>query len=127
LRRILVIFGKALVGGLVLMFVGLVVLLGLSWWGSRIPPRPANISKDGVFLESVLVPFKFSTQGDWADCWEDPVTKVDRCRRTDEHGAVKFEEFFVVRWGICGFRGQFNNRCGTDRKFDYGSAYYLPA
>jgi hypothetical protein len=76
----------------VTMFAAFVALM---WWGSRPPRRPADISPTGIFLERGVVPFKFSTHGDWLDCWQDSRTNMDRCKLADENGAVKFEDVFV--------------------------------
>ena len=95
MRYALGIFGKAAAGAVVLLLVAFALFIGLVWRGSRIPPRPANISSNGVFLERGSVPFKFSTHGDWVDCWRDVSTTVARCRLADEHGTVKFEDDFV--------------------------------
>jgi hypothetical protein len=69
-------------------------------WGNRIPKRPANISPRGIFLEIGVVPFKFSTHGDWLDCWKDEKTNSDRCKYTDELGKVYFEDFVLPYEGI---------------------------
>ena len=68
--------------------------------GTRIPRRPANISSSGVFLEVGVVPFKLSTHGDWLECWKDDGANMDRCRYTDEKGAVYYEDFVLPYEGI---------------------------
>lgn len=72
------------------------VFLGLMWWGSHIPKRPANISASGIFIERGSVPFKLSTYGDWLDCWQDVRTNTDQCRLTNENGLSKFEGTFLT-------------------------------
>lgn len=72
-----------------------IVLLILMVRGTRIPKRPANISTRGVFLEVGSVPFKFSTHGDWLECWKDDEVNMDRCKYTDEKGAVYYEDFVL--------------------------------
>lgn len=95
LRHLPVVFGKALAGLVILLFGAAGAVIVLSWWGSRLPRRPSDISTNGVFLERGAVPFKFSTHGDWADCWEDFETRSIRCKVTDEAGIVKFEDVFI--------------------------------
>jgi len=77
-----------------------IVLLLLMVRGTRIPKRPANISTWGVFLEVGSVPFKFSTHGDWLECWKDDEVNMDRCKFTDEKGAVYYEDFVVPYDGV---------------------------
>jgi hypothetical protein len=77
-----------------------VSFLILAWWGSRLPKRPTNISSKGAFLEVGVVPFKFSTHGDWLECWKDAGANTDRCKYTDEKGAVQFEDFVLPYEGI---------------------------
>lgn len=84
-------------GLIVTMFV---VFLFLLEWGTRVPRRPANISSKGVFLEVGVVPFKLSTHGDWLECWKDDGANTDRCRYTDEKGAVYFEDFVLPYEGV---------------------------
>jgi hypothetical protein len=94
--RIFVIAGR-LLGLAAIAFVGFLIL---AWWGSRPPKRPANISSKGVFLEVGVVPFKFSTHGDWLECWKDTGVNMDRCKYTDEKGAVRFEDFVLPYEGV---------------------------
>ncbi len=77
-----------------------VAFLALMWWGSRIPRRPADISSRGVFLEMGVVPFKLSSHGDWLECWKDERANLDRCKYTDEKGAIYFEDFVLPYDGI---------------------------
>jgi hypothetical protein len=84
-----------LLAGLVVLGTLFFVLLALAWWGSRIPKRPSDISASGIFIERGSVPFKLSTHGDWLDCWRDSLTSTNRCRLTDERGAVMFEDTFL--------------------------------
>jgi hypothetical protein len=77
-----------------------VAFLILAWWGSRLPKRPANVSSKGAFLEVGIVPFKFSTHGDWLACWKDDRANMDRCKYTDEKGAVYFEDFVLPYEGV---------------------------
>jgi hypothetical protein len=77
-----------------------IVVLFLMQRGTRVPPRPANISSRGVFLEVGVVPFKLSTHGDWLECWKDDAANMNRCRYTDEKGAVYFEDFVLPYEGV---------------------------
>lgn len=85
----LLLLGLGLVGATCLIFMVLI------WQGSRLPPRPANISGSAAFLERGVVPFKLSTHGDWLDCWEDLKANLDRCKLADEKGDVLFEDVFL--------------------------------
>jgi hypothetical protein len=88
---------RLVLGLIVTLFI---VFLFLMEWGTRIPKRPANISSKGVFLEVGVVPFKLSTHGDWLECWKDDVANLDRCRYTDEKGAVYYEDFVLPYEGV---------------------------
>jgi hypothetical protein len=78
-----------------LVVIAFVTFLIVAWHGSRLPKRPANISPKAAFLEVGIVPFKFSTHGDWLDCWKDDRANMNRCKYTDEMGAVYYEDFVL--------------------------------
>lgn len=83
--------------------------------------RPANISSKGVFLEVGVVPFKFSTHGDWLECWKDTAINMDRCKYTDEKGAVRFEDFVLPYEGVSPVpEGELVIDAGRTTSFHYG-------
>ena len=74
----------------------LLILIGVFWWTSRPPRRPAGLSANALYIERGVVPFKLSsTPGDWIDCWFDQHQQIDRCKITDETGKLEFEDVFV--------------------------------
>jgi hypothetical protein len=77
-----------------------IVFLFLIQRGTHVPRRPANISSRGVFLEVGVVPLKLSTHGDWLECWKDDGANADRCRYTDEKGAVYYEDLVLPYEGV---------------------------
>jgi hypothetical protein len=63
------------------------------WWDS--PRRPHTVSSNALYVLPNNVPFTLRKTGYWLECWFDGQADVDRCRLTDEHGTVSFEDVFL--------------------------------
>jgi len=77
--------------------LGTVIILAavVLWWLGHAPRRPRTVSSNALYVLPNNVPFTFHKTGYWLECWFDQQDNVDRCKLTDEHGAVSFEDVFV--------------------------------
>jgi len=77
--------------------LGIVILLaaGVLWWLGHEPRRPHTVSSNALYVLPNNVPFRLHRTGYWLECWFDQHDNVDRCRLTDEHGTVSFEDVFL--------------------------------
>jgi hypothetical protein len=80
-----------------------VALLSLSvfyfFWIGKPAKRPAGVPSKAIFIEESSVPFR-RPSGIWLYCWMDNKTDTDRCRITDENGAVVYEDVFLAYQGV---------------------------
>jgi len=77
--------------------LGIVIILaaGVLWWLGHEPRRPHTVSSNALYVLPNNMPFRLHPTGYWLECWFDQHDNVDRCRLTDEHGAVSFEDVFL--------------------------------
>jgi len=80
--------------------VGAVIILAavvLLWdiWEGREPRPPGTVSSNALYISPDKARFGLRNRGYWLDCWFDRQAKVDRCKLTDEKGAVLFEDVFL--------------------------------
>jgi hypothetical protein len=77
--------------------LGIVIILaaGVLWWLGHKPRRPRTVSSNALYVLPNNVPFRLHNTGYWLECWFDQHENVDRCRLTDEHGTVSFEDVFL--------------------------------
>ncbi len=73
----------------------IILATGALWWGGHKPRRPPTVSFDALYVLPDNVPFTLHKTGYWVDCWFDEHENVDRCKLTDEKGAVLFEDVFL--------------------------------
>ena len=75
--------------------LGTVIILAavVLWWDN--PRRPHTVSSNALYVLPNNVPFRLHQTGYWLECWFDQHDNVDRCRLTDEHGTVSFEDVFL--------------------------------
>jgi len=76
--------------GTVIIFAAVVL-----WWLGHKPRRPRTVSSNALYVLPNNVPFRFHKTGYWLECWFDQHDNVDRCKLTDEHGTVSFEDEFL--------------------------------
>jgi hypothetical protein len=77
--------------------VGTVIILAavvLGWLGHK-ARRPHSVSSNALYVLPNNVPFRLHKTGYWLECWFDQHENVDRCKLTDEHGTVSFEDVFL--------------------------------
>lgn len=67
----------------------------VTWWLAHNPRRPHTVASDALYLLPNNVPGRLHNAGYWLECWFDRHDNVDRCRLTDEHGTVSFEDVFL--------------------------------
>jgi hypothetical protein len=65
------------------------------WWVGHRPRRPHTVSSNALYVLPNNVPFRLHKTGYWLECWFDQHENVDRCKLTDENGAVSFEDVFL--------------------------------
>lgn len=77
--------------------LGTVIILAavVLWWEGHNPRRPRTVSSNALYVLPNNVPFTLHKTGYWLDCWFDQHNNVDRCKLTDEHGTVSFEDVFL--------------------------------
>ena len=77
--------------------LGIVIILaaGVLWWLGHEPRRPHTVSSNALYVLPNNMPFKLHPTGSWLECWFDQQDNVDRCKLTDEHGTVSFEDVFL--------------------------------
>ncbi len=74
----------------------LAALLGLNyWWANVPPPRPANVPSTAVYYGGLATPFPASKNGEWVNCWFDPVQNVDKCRVAFADGRLLYEGVYL--------------------------------
>ncbi len=81
---------RRVVLGAAIIFVAVVL-----FWEGRKPRRPPTVSSDALYVLPDNVPFTLHKTGYWVDCWFEEHANVDRCKLTDEKGAVLFEDVFL--------------------------------
>jgi hypothetical protein len=99
---------------------GIVIILaaGVLWWLGHKPRRPRTVSSNALYVLPNNVPWLHQT-GYWLECWFDQHDNVDRCKLTDEHGTVSFEDVFLRCEGCTPLPQSelvfesFRVRCGT--------------
>jgi hypothetical protein len=79
------------------VMVGTIVILApfVFWWAGHKPRRPHTVSSDALYVVPNNLPFRWRQPGYWLECWFDQHENVDRCKLTDEHGTVSFEDVFL--------------------------------
>ncbi len=79
------------------VMVGTLIILApiVLWWAGHKPRRPHTVSSNALYVLPNNVPFRLHQTGYWLECWFDQHDNVDRCKLTDEHGAVSFEDVFI--------------------------------
>jgi hypothetical protein len=79
------------------LVLGTVIILAalVLWWLGHEPRRPRTVSSSALYVLPNNVPFTFHKTGYWLECWFDQHENVDRCKLTDEHGTVSFEDVFL--------------------------------
>ena len=77
--------------------LGIVIILaaGVLWWLGHEPRRPHTVSSNALYVLPNNMPFRLHPTGYWLECWFDQQDNVDRCKLTDEHGTVSFEDVFL--------------------------------
>jgi hypothetical protein len=77
--------------------LGIVIILaaGVLWWLGHEPRRPHTVSSNALYVLPNNMPFRLHLTGYWLECWFDQQDNVDRCKLTDEHGTVSFEDVFL--------------------------------
>jgi hypothetical protein len=77
--------------------LGTVIILaaGVLWWLGHEPRRPHTVSSNALYVLPNNMPFRLHPTGYWLECWFDQRENVDRCKLTDEHGTVSFEDVFL--------------------------------
>jgi hypothetical protein len=77
--------------------LGTVIILAalVLWWLGHKPGRPHSVSSNALYVLPNNVPFRLHKTGYWLECWLDEHDNVDRCKLTDEHGTVSFEDVFL--------------------------------
>jgi energy-coupling factor transporter transmembrane protein EcfT len=75
------------------MFI--ILLAFVFWWEGHTPRRPRTVSPNARYVLPNNVPFRLHRTGYWLECWFDQHENVDRCKLTDEHGTVRFEDVFL--------------------------------
>ncbi len=77
--------------------LGIMIILaaGVLWWLGHEPRRPHTVSSNALYVLPNNVPFRLHNAGYWLECWFDQHENVDRCKLTDEHGTVSFEDVFL--------------------------------
>jgi hypothetical protein len=85
-------FRRVVLGAAIIFVVFVVVVL---FWEGRKPRRPPTVSSDALYVLPDNVPFTLHKTGYWVDCWFDEHANVDRCKLTDEKGAMLFEDVFL--------------------------------
>lgn len=79
------------------VIVGTLIILAafVLWWTGHKPRRPHTVSSNALYVVPNNVPFRLHRTGYWLECWFDQHDNVDRCKLTDEHGTVSFEDVFL--------------------------------
>jgi len=79
------------------VIVGTLIILAafVLWWTGHKPRRPHTVSSNALYVVPNNVPFRLHRTGYWLECWFDQHENVDRCKLTDEHGTVSFEDVFL--------------------------------
>jgi hypothetical protein len=77
--------------------VGTLIILAafVLWWAGHKPRRPHTVSPNALYVFPNNLPFRLHSTGYWLECWFDQHDNVDRCKLTDEHGTVSFEDVFI--------------------------------
>ncbi len=79
-----------MIGGAFVVLAAFVLL-----WAGRKPLRPHNVSANAVYVLPNNVSLGFFQTGYWLECWFDQHDNADRCKLTDAHGVVSFEDVFI--------------------------------
>jgi len=79
------------------LIVGMLIVLAafVLWWAGHKPRRPHTVSSSALYVLPNNVPLRLFQTGYWLECWFDQHDNVDRCKLTDEHGTVSFEDVFI--------------------------------
>jgi hypothetical protein len=72
----------------------LIILAAFVFWWAE-PRRPHTVSSNALYVLPNNVPIRLHQSGYWLECWFDQHNNVDRCKLTDEHGTVSFEDVFL--------------------------------
>jgi hypothetical protein len=77
------------------VILGTLIILAafVLWWAE--PRRPHTVSSNALYVLPNNVPIRLHQSGYWLECWFDQHNNVDRCKLTDEHGTVSFEDVFL--------------------------------
>jgi hypothetical protein len=77
------------------VILGTLIILAafVLWWAE--PRRPHTVSSTALYVLPNNVPIRLHQSGYWLECWFDQHNNVDRCKLTDEHGTVSFEDVFL--------------------------------
>jgi len=82
-------YGRMVAAGAIILVA--VVL----FWEGRKPRRPNTVSSTALYVLADNGAFRLHNRGNWVDCWFDAQEKVNRCKLTDEQGAVLFEDVYL--------------------------------
>jgi hypothetical protein len=79
------------------VIVGTLIILSpfVLWWAGHKPRRPHTVSANALYVLPNNMPFRLRQTGYWLECWFDQHDNVDRCKLTDVHGTVSFEDVFL--------------------------------
>lgn len=79
------------------VIVGTLVVLAafVLWWAGHKPRRPRTVASNALYVLPNDVPHRLFQTGYWLECWFDQHDNVDRCKLTDAHGIVSFDDVFI--------------------------------
>jgi len=72
-----------------------IILAAVVLWREAHPRRPHTVSSNAIYVLPNNVHLGLFQTGYWLECWFDQHENVDRCKLTDEHGTVSFEDVFI--------------------------------